>query len=297
MDEDYNIELESIEINYNIVIFLPIGLFLIFLIILIIALIKSNEPLGNILRIIFYIIAQFLFLPFLVLFILINSILLSISILFCKEVKYISFKKISNAFECLKCQCEKKVDVIKIQKKNVENININNDTNTNNLKINLQKNVINNNRDIIIEEKKEEKKEYEIKEEQKENLDLPNFNNNLNNKKENNFEEIHQSDKKFNSNNPKVENKNNIINKIDDSKEELKEDKVKISLNFNPDSNSNSKNINQNKRNYNYNFNKPPLNRKVDKGKIMNFLGEILVNKDNTPSYINFLQSIKQKSK
>ena len=106
-------------------------------------------------------------------------------------------------------------------------------------------------------------------------------------KKEEKLDEIGDSDIKID---------NRIIPKtadviIDDndknnnSKEELKQNKINIFLNMNSNNNNN------------YNYNKPPNNRKVDKGKIMSFLSDVLVNEDNTPSYVNFFQSIKQKSK
>lgn len=309
MEESAEIYLENNEINYMIVIFLPLGMFLFFLASLLFALVKSEEPSGNILRIIFYIIAQFLLIPFLVLFILINTISLSISVVFCDEAKYISVKKIKSFFEYFKCNCEKKIEVIKIEKKienvpnkkndmpkvkklnkeNKENLNEDKEKEKNSIEIseknfveNKEKNEkLNNNKEEI----KEEKKEVEIKDEKKENLQ-----NEFWNKKENQLEQINIMDKNIlhNNSNKNLNLKNE--NKQDDSKEELKQKKVNIFLDVN-------KNDENNNAQRNYNFNKPPAKRKVDKGKIMNFLGEVLVNKDNTPSYINLFHTIKQKSK
>lgn len=288
--------LENIQINYTLVILLPLIFLIIFLLILITALIKSDETTGNISRILFYILSQFLLMPFLMLFILINIFTLSISVMFCKEAKYISLKKIAEFFDCVKCTCRKKINVIKVEKKidyfgpnsnsevdkqkKKERISNNSDSEKDKeiYKYNpYSNNPSNKEENNIIEEFKEEKKEFEIKEEKKENIDIldresQNCPSNINNRAS--HYEI-----------SKIENKAN------ESKEELKQNKVHILLNVN------SNEEERDATNKNYNFNKPPPKRRIDKGKIMNFLGDVLVNKDNTPSYINFFQSIKQKSK
>lgn len=40
-----------------------------------------------------------------------------------------------------------------------------------------------------------------------------------------------------------------------------------------------------------------PVNKKANKSKILNFLSNVLVNNDITPSYVNLFKNIKDKSK
>jgi uncharacterized membrane-anchored protein YitT (DUF2179 family) len=115
--------------------------------------IKAQENKTNTLRIVIYHLLQFICLPLLMIFFILNVFLISFSYLFCKKLCYISTK---NTMECLlscfqKLKCKKSVNTIIITKKKMNELperankykDVNNDSkqeSTNNQNLNLNKN-------------------------------------------------------------------------------------------------------------------------------------------------------------
>lgn len=112
---DYSEALENEHPALMLVITLPLFFLIIFLPFLLIALCKSEEKRENIIRIISYILIQFIFLPFLIIFIIFNFVLISMSFLCFKKLNYISSKKAFQYLKgCLSFFSKKNVTAIKI---------------------------------------------------------------------------------------------------------------------------------------------------------------------------------------
>lgn len=315
------------------VIFLPLFFLAIFLSLLLIALCKSEEKRDNIIRIMSYILIQFVCLPFLIIFIIVNLVLISLSFLCFKKLNYISTKK---AFEyckgCLGYFSKRDVTTIKIGKRvhnvpnssssaNYKDVNDNSKSNDHPLhlnrvsenlnlnknSININSNSLNNNNNIAVNNNNNfNNEQLNLRTTGIANSNLNNFDSHLHceNDKEKNLSGLEKINKepninnnnlnddvkdKYNSNLVKsdIVNKNNNKNLIPNYKTEKIEN----------DSNSNKQ---ENKVNIFMSIKdaRPqPGNKKANKSKIMEFLNDVLVNKDNTPSYINLFKNIKDKSK
>jgi hypothetical protein len=303
----------------KLVIILPLFFLAIFLTFLLIELIKAEEKRENIIRIISFSLIQFVCLPFLIIFIIVNLVLVSLSFLCFKKLNYLSSKKV---FEYLKncfAYFSKKVDTtIKIEKefnctsnasltdnyKDVNNdskskdnplqinkfsenlnLNINNNKNINNLN-NLNKNNSYKNSKVnnILSNALDNNNDKDI--------------NNIQNKK--NFVNLNSISNNFDS---KIQNKNNKEKNSIGLNNLIKADVENMIINNNNNLANNdliNNNTNQaNKANIFVSSKDPrplPVNKKANKIKIMDFLNGVLVNKDNTPTYVNLLRYIKDKS-
>jgi hypothetical protein len=220
------------------IILIPVSIFLIFFIIFLFILGNTEKETSIRLRIIIYTLIQFLLLPMLIIFLLINLALVLISLLCFKKAHYISLKSI-----CLKRGSSQeiqgtKANVIVVKKRLHTEIE--------------------NNSNVEI------KKQQSIGEGQAKGITMPNI---VTIKNE-------TIDKSANNNCP---NNNGSI--------------VQLALrSYIPGIDD----INKKTVNFVNNF---PRTGKANKGKIMEFLQKALVSDDNTPSYINFIKTIKDKTK
>jgi len=338
---DYSEILENEHTATILVIVLPLFFLAIFISFLVIALSKSEEKRENIIRIICYILIQFICLHFLIIFIFINLILISISFLCFEKLKYLSTKKVYEYFKscCINFCSKKDVISIRIEKRVHNNINpaesynykgVNNDSKSNSKSLDMNKfsdnlNLNNNNynnKNIDLNLKNNNPNALSNNMNNNNNdLNIHNINHNLNlntNSDKNNNDNTQNlrmtgiansnlnNNTEFNLHSETVKeknlceiNKNNMINNNINCN-----DLGRVELvNKNEILSKNEENTNNQDKNKKVNIfmtlnnSRPlPVNKKSNKRKIIDFLSDVLLNKDNSPSYINLLKNIKNKS-
>ncbi len=218
--------IENLTLNSNILketstIFItlfPILFFVCLIFILMMVIFYGEGNLRNSSRILIYLIIEYIAMPFLIFFLVLNIFTIMFSYLFCNTIVYISTKVVFDYFTS--CCRNDTVEVIKIKKAPVNNES----------------------RDEIVPNRADKYRDMD-----------------------------QQNDFKIT---------NNVLN-ITDNRES------KFNMNLSKITDTQSKQITQNIN---------VINVKK-KGKMTEFLDKYLMNEDNTPSYINFIRNIKNKSK
>lgn len=201
-------------------------MFFVSLMVMLLLLINYGEGnLRNTSRILIYLLIEFIAMPFLFFFLILNSVLILFSYFFCKNVVYVSTKNVGEFLNALFEKC---------RNNNTEVINVKRHQNTSN-----NNDVNNESKDRIVPNQNRADK-YKDNDESKEN--------NV------------------------VNNNTNVLNILDNKDIKVQEGTQAANTTMNE-----------------------AIVRK--RGKVTEFIKNFLMNEDNTPSYINFIRNLKNKTK